>query len=74
MNITQEQRRNIKCLLTKEDKEEIASLTGLSYKSIKAVLLGDRNNDIAENYILKKVKQRHKELTLILEEINKQNK
>ena len=74
MNITTEQLRHLNCLLSKEDTEEIASLTGLAYLSIRAVLRGERTNDLAEFLIYQKAREKCNKLNLTIEQIERQNK
>ena len=74
MNITTEQLRHLNCLLSKDDKEEIASLTGLAYLSIRAVLRGERTNDLAEFLIYQKAREKCNKLNLTIEQIERQNK
>lgn len=74
MNITTEQLRHLNSLLSKEDKEEIASLTGLAYLSIRAVLRGERTNDLAEFLIYQKAREKCNKLNLTIEQIERQNK
>lgn len=73
MNVSIDQIKAIRSLISKKDKEHIAEQLGNSVRTIEAVLNCDRTNDEIEKALFKVAKLRHAHLSRVLAAVENQN-
>ena len=73
MNITTAQLKALRPLLSKKDKQAIALQSEKSFKTVEAILCGERTNDTVEQCIVQQAKQNYSRLSRIFAAIEIQN-
>lgn len=74
MNITTEELNVLKCLLTSQDKKEVAEEVNKSKRLINAVIWGDRVNDEIELLLYRRITANLQKVCRTYVEVKRKNK